>query len=196
MKKTDENKNRKSIFFGLILLLLALGLFLFEDQENKKQGFQQNFRSKETQELVNRHLRETSQDITLKQQKASIESQKEILKAQSSRPQKKFDYNPHQLEISEYQENPIFNQELGRGVKSYDFSQDPNQIVQSKLFQDQTLEKYTEQYKKEYTRQFIENARQAGWEIKVDASYRIISARPIQRSPAYQIIESTPSGSR
>ncbi len=196
MKKPKDNSNNKSIFLGLILLLLAFGLFLFEDQDSHKAAPLTNFRSKETQDLVNRHLRETSQEIALKQQKALLESQREILNSQKSGPQKKFDYNPQRLEISKYDENPTFNQELGRGVKSYDFPQDPSQIVQSKLFQDQAEEKYSEQYKKEYIRQFIENARHAGWDIKVDASYRVISAKPVERRPAYDVLQGQGEGSR
>ncbi len=195
MKKPNDKKNNNSVFLGLILLLLALGLFLFEDQEAQKPKAQTNFRSKETQDLVNRHLRETSQDIALTQQKAAIAAQKEILNLQKSAPQKKYDYNPQRLEISQYEEKPLFNQELGRGVKSYDFPQDPSQIVQSKLFQDQAEEKYSEQYKKEYVRQFIENARNAGWDLKVDASYRVISAKPIERRPAYDVLQGQSEGS-
>ncbi len=195
MKRSKGNNNKKSIFLGLILLLLALGLFLFEDQDTPTVTTQPNFRSKETQDLVNRHLRETTQDIVLRQQKAAIDSKREILNSQKSGPQRKFDYNPQRLEITNYDENPTFNQELGRGVKGYDFPQDPSQIVQSKLFQDQTDEKYSEQYKKEYVRQFVENARNAGWDIKVDASYRVISAKPIQRAPAYNILQGTGEGS-
>ncbi len=181
---------------GLILLLLAVGLFLLEDDGTPKSQTHQGLRSKETQELVNRHLRETSQEMILKQQKSAIEAQQEILNSQKSGPQQKFNYNPHQLEISEYQDNPTFNQEVGRGVKSFDYAKDPNEIVQGKLFQDQAEEKYSEQYKKEYARQFVENARTAGWEIKVDASYRVISAKRIQRAPSYQVFEGDTSGSR
>lgn len=195
MKKPTEKKNNNSIFLGLILLLLALGFFLFEDQEAQKPKSQANLRSKETQDLVNRHLRETSQDIVLREQKSAIAAQAEILNSQKSGPQKKFDYNPQRLEISQFDDRPAFNQELGRGVRSYEFPQDPSQIVQSKLFQDQAEEKYSEQYKKEYVRQFIENARNAGWDLKVDASYRVISAKPIERRPAYNVLQGQGEGS-
>ncbi len=195
MKKSDESKKGRSVLLGLILLLLAVGLFLMEDEEKAVQK-ENHLNSKEAQQLVNRHLRQTSQDMVLKQQKSAIETQKEMIKAQKSKPQKNFNDRPQELEISQYQDNPMFNQNIGRGVKSYDQAQDPSQVVQGKLFQDEMEEKYSEQYKKEYTRQFIENAKSAGWEIKVDASYRVISTKKIQRAPTYDVFEGENGGSR
>lgn len=195
MKKSDESKKGRSVLLGLILLLLAVGLFLMEDEEKAVQK-ENHLNSKEAQQLVNRHLRQTSQDMVLKQQKSAIETQKEMIKAQKSKPQQNFNDRPQELEISQYQDNPMFNQNIGRGVKSYDQAQDPSQVVQGKLFQDEMEEKYSEQYKKEYTRQFIENAKSAGWEIKVDASYRVISTKKIQRAPTYDVFEGENGGSR
>lgn len=195
MKTTKENKKNKNILLGLILLLLAVGLFFMAENDVKK-SVDVGLQSKETQELVNRHLRETSQDMILKQQKSQLESQKEILNAEKNGPQQKYNYNPHKLEISQYEENPDFNKAVGRDSKVYSYAQDPNQVVQGKLFQDQAEEKYSEQYKKEYARQFIENARNAGWDIKVDASYRVISAKKLQRAPTYDVFQGEGSGSR
>ncbi len=195
MKRSDESKKGRSVLLGLILLLLAVGLFLMEDEEKAIEQVK-NLNSKEAQQLVNRHLRQTSQNMVLNQQKSAIETQKEMINAQKSKPQQKFDDRSQELEISQYQDNPMFNQSVGRGAKSYDPAQDPSQIVQGKLFQDQVEEKYSEQYKKEYTRQFIENAKSAGWEIKVDASYRVISTKKIQRAPTYEVFEGENGGSR
>ena len=194
MKTIEKNKKNKSILFGLLLLLLAIGFFLIPDSDDKS-VHHLDLQSKETQDRINRHLRETSQDMVLKQQKSLLESQKELLRAQQDGPQQKYNYNPHKLEISHYDEHPDFNKAIGRESKSYDYAQDPNQIVQGKLFQDQADEKYSEQYKREYTRQFIENARNAGWDIKVDAYYQVISAKKIQRSPSYDVFQGEGSGS-
>lgn len=195
MKKTEENKKNKNVLWGLILLLLAIGLFFMAENDGNKVAHV-GLQSKETQDLVNHHLRETSQDMLLRQQKSQLEAQKEILNAEKQGPQQKYNYNPHKLEISQYEENPDFNKAVGRDSKAYDYAQEPNQIVQGKLFQDQAEEKYSEQYKKEYARQFIENARKAGWDIKIDASYRVISAKKLQRVPTYDVFQGEGSGSR
>ena len=42
---------------------------------------------------------------------------------------------------------------------------------------------HNEAYRKEYVRQFLDNARRAGWEIRLDDDYRVISAKRI-RTPA------------
>jgi hypothetical protein len=202
MKKA-KRENKKTLLIGLIFLLLALVAYFLQEQENERIGVSASrkvlLESKETQDRINYHLRETSREMTLKEQQSAIEEKRRLVELQNSKPQREMGYNPHQLEISEYQDRPMFNELVGRGKKESAFPSDPNELVQKELFHEQAEQQYSEAYKAEYTRQFIENARKEGWEIQVDSSYRVTkvrAVRPPDRNPSYKVFEGTSSGGR
>src|SRR5690606_34236769 len=110
--------------------------------------------------------------------------------------QRPYKVEPNKLEIAEYQERHNFNENIGRGLKKNSLPADPHQLIQTDLFYDEVDQAQSEEYKKEYTRQFIENAKKDGWEIKVDANYKVISVRPLERKPSFYLIDGDGRGGR
>jgi hypothetical protein len=174
-----EKKRNEAALLGLLLLFAAGGVLFFEAFSKKPIEGQMEFtslQSKETQKKVNRHLQETSRQIYLREQKAYIESQKSMKQLEKAKAQSPYKADQTDLPMPHYEEP----------TRRFSMPSDPNELIQEELFREQAERRYTEAYKKEYTRQFIENARADGWEIRVDSSYKIISVKPI-RTPAESV---------
>ena len=178
----QKEKKDKSHLLGLALLLLAgffIFLFLLPDGK-KSQGTMGAAQSKEFEEKVNKHLFRTSQQIELSREKMEIEAAKIENQGLGTGKQKE---EMHKLDFSADPRAEALIRELGRGDKESNGPTNADEQVQADLFEAQQNEEYSEAYKKEYARQFVENARKAGYLIKLSDDYKVISVKQI-RKPA------------
>lgn len=179
--KKNEKKDRSYLLGFIFLLLSAFFVFLFLLPDGKKgEVANKNPQSKQFEEKVNKYLFQTSQQMELNRQKAQIEAND--LEAKGlGKPTVKDDV--HHLDLSTDPRAEALLRELGRDVKDNGAPMNADEQVQAELFQEQENQEYSEAYKKEYARQFVENARKAGYIIKLNDDYKVISISPI-RKPA------------
>lgn len=134
------------------------------------------------QEIANRNLFLTAKQIELEQQKAEVENkltapfvgQKIIDQTHQMKPQGV----DHSVDRSE----EIAYRDLGRDRRDVAMY-GPQHVIQRDLYEQQQLAHYTEEYQKEYARQFLENARRAGYEVTLSPDYVVLSVRKIRQSP-------------
>ncbi|WP_413289668.1 hypothetical protein [Bdellovibrio sp. HCB337] len=192
-----QKKEDKSSLLAVALLLLA-GFFVFLFFLPEKDSFRGEnggvTQSKQFEERVNRHLFKTSQDMQLSREKMQLEANREAADRLARVPVQQ---DVHKLDLSTDPRAESLLQALGREVKESAGPTSPDEAVQADLFEAQQLESYSEEYKREYARQFVENARKAGYLIKLNDDYKVISIRPI-RKPAenFELFESNGRAAR
>lgn len=179
-----QKKQDKSYLLALALLLLSgffVFLFLLPEGKKTQDGFQSGAaQSKEFEEKVNKHLFHTSQSIEISREKMQIEVNKvENQGLGQGAPKEEF----HKLDFSTDPRAEALLRELGRDVKESNGPSNADEQVQADLFEAQQSQEYSEAYKREYARQFVENARKAGYIIKLNDDYKVISVKPL-RKPA------------
>lgn len=176
-----QKKEDKSYLLPLALLLLAgFFVFLFFLPENAPKSGGDMAHSKQFEDRVNRHLFKTAQQMELSREKMQLEANR---LAQSGIEKVPPQTQVHKLDLSTDPRAEALLQALGREVKESTGPSNPDEAVQAELFESQQLQEYSEEYKAEYARQFVENARKAGYLIKLNDDYKVISVRPI-RKPA------------
>lgn len=73
-------------------------------------------------------------------------------------------------------------QDLNRYPKQLNM-QNPDNVIQAQLSDEDRRREYEQAYKAEYARQFVENARVNGYDVRLNDEYVVISVRPI-RNPS------------
>jgi hypothetical protein len=177
-----KQKPEKSHVLPLLLLFLsAFFIFLFLIPEAKKPVTPEktNVRSKEFEARVNRHLFETSQKMEHSRERMEIEASQANTNVQAVQeaPEAKG------VDLSVDPRAEALVQALGRDVKEPSDPKNPHELIQAELFEQEKFSQYSEEYKREYARQFIENAKKAGYIVKLNSDYKVISVTPV-RNPA------------
>jgi hypothetical protein len=190
----NENKKDRSNLLPLLLLLLAgffVFLFLLPEDSKKAPIDQSIVKAKEFERKVNKHLFQTSQQMEISRERAELEAAKLMDQGIHSVPGVDPEKAPHPFDISTDSRAEALVRELGRDVKAPGAPSGPNDLIQAELFEAQQMQAYSEDYKKEYARQFIENAKNAGYAVKLNDQYKVISVKPL-RKPAvkYDLFES------
>jgi len=193
-----QKKKDKSYLLALVLLLLSgffILLFILPDGKKSESLKPNAAHSKEYEERVNKHLFKTAQDIELSHEKMQIEMND--LANKGIGPQALPKEDVHKLDFSADPRAEALMRELGRGSRESTGPSNADEQVQADLFQEEQSREYSEAYKKEYARQFVENARKAGYLIKLSDDYKVISVRPI-RKPAenYELFKADSHGAQ
>lgn len=139
--------------------------------------------SPEVEKLVNKHLFLTSQEQEWAQKKMKAENSFSAPAIGASILQKKNGGVDHSADQNE---NAAIN-DLDRYRKQLNYT-NPEEVVQGQLQDQQKQRVYDEVYKKEFARQFIENARQHGFNVKLNDDLVVISVTPILQ-PTFQTPE-------
>jgi len=181
----NQGKEDKSYVIALLLLLLA-GFFVIlyllpEKSPSSPAGAAGGPQSKQFEERVNRHLFNTSQTMELSREKMKLEADR--LEREGVKPRGADSTPVHPLDLSTDPRAEALLKALGREATQPHGPANPDEQIQAELFESQQLQEYSEEYKREYARQFIENARKAGYIIKLNDDYKVISVRPL-RKPA------------
>lgn len=136
--------------------------------------------SPEVENLVNKHLFLTSQEQDWAQKKMKAENAfstpavgSSILKEATKAKQKSFGVD----QSSDQNEDNAFN-DLNRYPKQLNYT-NPEMVIQGQLQDQQRQKIYDETYRQKYAQQFIENARQHGYRVKLNDDLVVISVTPI-----------------
>lgn len=181
MKKQKKAQDRSYILAVLLLLLSGFFLFLFLTPDSKSKNHITGPNSKEYEARVNKHLFQTSQKIEHSREKMEVETSR---LATSGVPT--IEKTPETALGVDFSADPraeALVQTLGRDVKESSGPKNSHELIQTELFEQERLQEYSEEYKKEFARQFIENAKKAGFNVKLNDQYKVISVTPV-RKPA------------
>lgn len=181
MKKPQEKKDKTYLIPLLLLLLSGVCVFLFLSPDPKLASKVSTTKTKEFEEKVNRHLFKTSQEIEINRQKMKVETYD--MADQGVRALPHVPEEPSSVDLSGDPRTESLIHDLGRNVREPNDPRNSNELIQTELFQQEQLQNYSEEYKREYTRQFIENAKKAGYRVIVNDQFKVLSVTPI-RKPA------------
>jgi hypothetical protein len=173
--------------FLVFLLLLAAGVCVLLALPDKSARSKSDFSSTnpkalpsayspEVEDLVNKHLYMTSQKEDWAEKKMKAENTfmaPEVGHAilPSGKKSASLDHS------ADSYEGNAFN-DLNRYPKELNYAS-PDEVIQGSLQDQQRQKTYDQIYRKEFARQFIENARQHGYNVKLNDDMVVISVTPI-----------------
>lgn len=187
----------KKNVFPLLLLLLA-GFFVYLALE-KPEGLQSfDLASKKpskprVEELVNKNLFLTSKTMDLEAQKKAAENNnapqigESILPTVKPQISKGIDHSADTYETQALED-------MRRDRKDLNYVS-PDHVIQGQLYEQQQRAEYEANFKKEYARQFVENARRNGYLVQLSDDYVVLSVTPLRR-PNSAPLEASPSEGR
>jgi hypothetical protein len=196
-----KKKNEKGAFWGILLLVIAALLFLYAKKDSSRsrttelrQPLNSEYISGTVQENVNRNLRDTSNNI---------EEQNMIGKAVNNVQNKNVrDLAPYNiqdgkkpLKIDPEVTGPSISETQLDGGKSVDYTT-PRQVIQMELADKQIEARAQEEFRQEYIKQFVENAKKGGWRVEVDSKGNILGVYPIKKNREYNIFSPTANSSQ
>ncbi|NUN04914.1 MAG: hypothetical protein HUU57_04040 [Bdellovibrio sp.] len=143
------------------------------------------------EQAVNKHLMLTNERIQQQEQRLRLEhANREFGSVSSQRAYQ----NEDRLDLSQDTRAAEIANELGRGERREEYSS-PHDVVQKEIFESQQKEEYSQAYREEFARQFVENARRGGYKVMLSEDLtRVISVTPIRR-PSQNQMEVFGSGS-
>ncbi|MGZ3781557.1 MAG: hypothetical protein ACXVCY_12975 [Pseudobdellovibrionaceae bacterium] len=196
MTVKKPQKHERVSLLTLLLFVGAAGLtfayFSLDESKSKlmmKEG--PTAKTEKYEKSVNKHLMLTNEKMKLETQKVSLENAQLLNKDLASIPTQQAYENDNKLDLSTDSRAAEMANELGRGIRFEEISS-PGDIIQKELFSQDQMQEYSQAYKQEYARQFIENARRGGYKVILSEDLsKIISVIPI-RSPTQNNMELMP----
>ncbi len=177
-------------------LALVLAYFSYSPVSDKKLVASGSSRSKNFERSVNKHLMFTNDRMDMERRKIEIENKRLLMdKAVIGNPSQVPYSNEGKLDLSSAESSEtLVASALGRGARVEEISS-PQDVVQKEVFTREQMAEYTQAYKEEYARQFIENARKGGYKVILSEDMsRVISVQSI-RDPSKGTFQVQPSNS-
>lgn len=159
---------------------MAGAFFYLKNNQNppvEVKSVNEQMSSKQQDEVVNKYLKETTESVLrekIKSERIMAEARiklAELEKINREKQQKENEKIPLERQIWKESKMPVVDSP----------AQDINNKVYNKNFQDIK----DEAEKKEYARQFIENARKGGYHIELDNNLEVIKVTPIRKPSQY-----------
>lgn len=197
MAESQANKqSRKPDHSWVFLLLFIIGaavlILLDNSPQNKTESNRQatttiptlNIDEKEKMNRVNQHLKETAIHLESDRIRRSQEVHAEMQKLQHGTPEV---VNNPEVGLT-FENNRSMDQLADEFNRSHQLTEEqltPEQIVQNRLLEMRMQENADQAYREEYARQFIENARAGGWDIRLGPNFEVLSVRKLKpRKPS------------
>ena len=178
-----KSQKERSMLLALLLFIGAAGLLFFyldsgEMHSSSTAPSVPLTKTEKYEQSVNKHLMLTNEKIQQQQQRSRLEYANSEFGSASA---KKAYQNEDRLDLSQDTRAAEIANELGRGDRREEYSS-PHDVVQKEIFENQQKDEYSQAYREEYARQFIENARRGGYKVMLsDDLTRVISVTPIRR---------------
>lgn len=199
MKKASEKKKDLRWFFVLLLFLGVLILLFSPNDEEPGGSTQSKYQFQDPAHInrVNQHLKETAINLEAERQQRLLEVNREIQKYRNSNQQDIYQTD-QSLTFETDQNMMALTRELDGSREIQDYELTPEQAIQKKLYEEELAQRAHEAYREQYAQQFVENARRAGWDVKLGPNYEVLSVKPIKqrnRQPTH-LFDGGFSGSR
>lgn len=165
-----------------ILAVAAVVLYVgLTDKGSPKEA--PSARSKHAQDVVNRHLERTAEQLEMQRTRMKIENSKLTMDYYHAEPDRAYVPPAEGTELKADTRSENVAEDLGL-ERRRQLAADPMSAIHQQLFEEQRDRERSDAYKKEYARQFIENARRGGYEVQLSDDYRVLSVKPIRRAPS------------
>jgi hypothetical protein len=171
---------------ALVVIAIAVSFFLLKQQKENPKVTKNKMSEQEVDKVVNKYLQQALDENKVnawKTQKALIEARLKIekdMEAMKRKQEEEMQKIPAERQIwSESEMAKVANQ--SQNVPKVQ-DQPKRKLLQTEDFD---LQSMTPEEKKEYARQYIENARRGGYLIELDDNLEVIKSTPI-RKPTQQ----------
>ena len=195
--KKEKKKSRG--FIGWFFFAAAAGLFYFAWKGNlsRNQGSTNQSSKRDLgkiDSMVNKHLLMTNKKIEIEQERARLINNpgvpsigEQILPRSKPYQVRGVDHSADRNEA-----NAVRDLEKPRDLNLAS----PDTVIQSELADTETLTAQDLQSRKEYARQFLENARAGGYAVELDENYVVRSVKKIEPSHRMHLFDSRGGASR
>ncbi len=182
MVKDQQKPSNSSAGFIAVVFFLTAAIFYFYSQRNDtveipRDPATTHRTTAEAEVLVNKYLKETNTKIESQKRLSEVENNfivPRIGELVPIAPDTKKTFNVDGPEdINQKKLRETFAPDVSREDSS------PRGVIESQLADKQRIAEYDREYRHQYTKAFIENARINGWIIKVDKNGVVIQATPI-----------------
>lgn len=186
-----EKKSDWQQYLPLALVVLGGGLLYVALQDGGGSGSLvsgrgPSARDEMVQEKVNKHLEFTAEKLELQKRRMQIENSRLALDYATSTAERPYVPQREGTELMHDRTAEDVAKDLGHGPKAKELPSNPVDLINHQLFEAEQAQASSEQYRKEYARQFVENGRRAGWDIRLSEDYRVLSVKPLKRKSAGQ----------
>ncbi len=179
--------DNKKLLLSAMLLVSAIGIaWLAIREEPEINDEDERVSVLNNEDAVNKHLRKTSQKIESQKLNAQIEN---YTKTPSLNGETSAVYEASSQSL-DFKEDPRINElaaTLGKERKIPETPKNPKDIVQAQLYDQQKWNEYNLSYRQAYAQRFIEKAKKDGWEVRLNAEFKIIKAKRIKKDDRPQL---------
>jgi hypothetical protein len=174
-------------FFNIIILVFIVGyaIFYYAHKNNflasEKPVQQIDLSSVDVDKVVNMYLKQTTEQMARERydsKKALDSALKESIKINRSTEISPADI-PYERQVH----------------KDMSDTRSPSEVINAQIIEQDNYDKMEELNKKEYARQFIENARRGGYHVVLSDDLKVVSVTPIRKPSQEDVdtVESIPS---
>lgn len=135
------------------------------------------------QNRINQHLEKTVETMEMRKAQMLIQNTRAALEYGNTKATVAVTAPREGVDLRKDGRAEIVAEDLGRETRSYSLPSNPTDLVHSQLFAEEAQKAEDAAYRAEYARQFIQNAKAAGWEVQLDDDYKVISVKKA-RSPS------------
>lgn len=181
-KPQDEKNNRAWLALVLLLGAGALGYYAWKSEEHVTRhrqtaslDVQDPVNRQRLENLVNRHVQMTNRQMEIEKEKIKMEATFSIPKVGQFVVERDSS-KPFTLDTDHNEMNAARDLRDPRQV-----TVSANDLIQNELLHGEQTPPpvYDEEYRREYARQFIENARRNGYEVTLSPDLKVIGVRQI-----------------
>ncbi|MEK6772579.1 MAG: hypothetical protein AABY64_01450 [Bdellovibrionota bacterium] len=182
----EKEFDNKKLLLSIMLLVSAIGIAWFaiwEEPEINDEDERISVLNNEA--AVNKHLRKTSQKIESQKLNAQIENYTKMPDLNGGTSA--YEASSQSLDFKEDPRIKELTATLGKEKKIPEIPKNPKDIVQAQLYDQQKWNEYNLSYRQAYAQRFIEKAKKDGWEIRLNAEFKIIKAKKIKKDDRPQL---------
>jgi hypothetical protein len=196
-KKPSQNNNKNESYLLVVMIVLAIVLLL-KDQifQIRRQG-QSNYNSVEElplglQSRINSHLKDGARKTEILKEKMELENA-EAMDLNSTQPMLTAEERRvYRLRLDQENMNKKLAEEFESKNNKNRRPLTPDERLAQKLERDQYIQDYNKKYEDEYVRQFIENARNKGVNIRLDDDLNVTGMNTFEVEKPIRVPQSIP----
>jgi hypothetical protein len=185
-----------------LLLILGAGVLLYFGLNGQGGGLVSSGASRSDPRVKNRvnsHLEKTVETMEMRKTQMIIQNTRAALEYGQTKPEVAVAPPSEGVDLRKDVRADIVAEDLGRETRVHSIPSNPTDLIHSQLFAEESQKAEDAAFKAEYARQFIQNAKAAGWEVQLDDNYKVISVKkaraPSQSSgKGFQLFEEGSAG--
>lgn len=177
-----DQKNRKGLALLLVAGAVLIGAYAWnEGRETPRErrtasiDVQDPVSRQRLESMVNHHVQMTNRQMEIEKEKIKMEASFSIPQVGQFVVQKDGS-KPFNLNVDRNEQNAVRDLRDNRTL-----TMSANDVIQNELLHggQPSAPAYDEEYRREYARQFIENARRNGYEVTLSPDFKVIGVRQI-----------------